>query len=124
MLQSEEEKLAMERKVQIVEERAVNVIHSSQKKYVRPLGLGTRLMKNNNDYALGISTVSTCREIEAEELRRELEEARIAEKAARLQLRDTSSHLPTSNTSTTSIHDETPVTMVTVTDYIVGAHEL
>lgn len=114
----------MERKVQIVEERAVNVIHSSQKKYVRPLGLGTRLMKNNNDYALGISTVSTCREIEAEELRRELEEARIAEKAARLQLRDTSSHLPTSNTSTTSIHDETPVTMVTVTDYIVGAHEL
>ena len=31
-MQSEEEKLAMERKVQIVEERAVNVMHSSQKK--------------------------------------------------------------------------------------------
>ena len=57
-------------------------------------------------------TVPTCREIEAEELRRELEEARIAEKAARLQLRDTSSHLPTSTTSTTTIQDETAVAMV------------
>lgn len=47
----------MERKFQLVEERAVNVIHSSQKK-----------------------------EMEAEELRRELEEARIAERAAKMQL--------------------------------------
>ena len=49
--------MEMEKKFQLVEERAVNVIHSSQKK-----------------------------EIEAEELRRELEEARIAERTAKMQL--------------------------------------
>ena len=32
ILQSEEDKIAMERKVQMVEERAVNVIHSSQRR--------------------------------------------------------------------------------------------
>ena len=74
------------------------------------------MLDNENKCPLGISLVATCREIEAEELRRELEEARIAEKAARLQLRDTSSHLPTSTTSTTTIHDETAVAMVTMTD--------
>jgi len=49
------------------------------------------------------------REIEAEELRHELEEARIAEKVARLQLRDNS----TQSLTSTSIPSVTSVTTVT-----------
>ena len=49
------------------------------------------------------------REIEAEELRHELEEARIAEKVARLQLRDTSTQ-PLTSTSIPNVTSATTVT--------------
>lgn len=67
-IQSEEDRLAMERKIQLAEERT-----------------------------------STKRDLEADELRRELEEARIAEHMAKMQLEETRSPLSPPLLSSTAV---------------------